>query len=92
MKKCVRIVFTQENGFALLDATIKDVARKLDLEGTAAQVHDNEYEIIVHGEKEKVDQFIDKAIEQFIQEDVDDYHVEPFLKEEDYRGVFRVVR
>lgn len=90
MKKCVRITFEVENGKIL--ESIKKKARSLDVEGIAYRSASDEYETIVHGEKEQVEKFIDAVHAAIIEAGSEDFYVEPYLKEEDYRGVFRVLQ
>lgn len=92
MKKCVRIIFAYKNGWDFLEEYAKKYARSLDIEGIAEKEEKNTYAIVVNGKKEAVDTFVDKLQEMFVKKGVDDYMIEPFLKEEDYRGVFRVIK
>ncbi len=91
MKKCVRISFEVADGESVLE-TIKRKARSLDLEGIAYHRSGDEYEAIVHGEKDSVEKFIDAVHGVILQAGSEDFHVEPHPKEEEYRGVFRVLQ
>ena len=91
MKKCLKITFI----LTVLDSSIRDFiqksARTLGVEGTVQIVEPNEVSVIACGSKEAIDEFLDivhQGFGSFIPEDV---QVEPFLKERDYRGIFRIL-
>jgi acylphosphatase len=72
--------------------SIQVAARKLDLEGTVQFVEPNEIVIIACGSKENIDGFLDNIHQGFGGSHVpEDVLVEPFLKEKDYRGIFRIL-
>lgn len=93
MNKCIRISFAAHglpNGF-LREAILKR-ARALNLEGTA-QINTTEQhvKIVACGTKESIDAFLDflhKGPDKTILENIE---ADPFLKDKDYRGVFRVI-
>ena len=88
MKKCLKITLvSQVLGGGLRDS-IQSTARKLNLEGTVQLVEPNEVVIIACGSKDNIDGFLDAIHGVSVPEDV---QVEPFLKEKDYRGIFRIL-
>lgn len=90
MNKCLRITFSAGFPEGFLQSFLLKHARILDLEG-AAQVVDDTVRVIACGTKEKVDEFLDmiyKGTTQYIPENIE---VEAFLKDKDYRGVFRII-
>lgn len=92
MHKCLKIMLSGEFTPKFLQSFISDSARKLKLEGTAQFVEDGQkVKVIVCGAKDDVDSFLDivhKGSKSFSATQVE---VEPFLKDKDYRGVFRVI-
>ena len=91
MKKCLKITLRAKVvGGGLRDA-IQTAARKLDVEGTVQLTEPNELIIIACGSKEKIDLFLDAVHEGFDSNVPEDVQVEPFLKEKDYRGIFRIL-
>jgi acylphosphatase len=91
MKKCLKITLISKiRGEALRDS-IQAAARKLAIEGTVQVVEPNEMIIIACGEKENIDDFLDAVHEGFGVYVPEDVLVEPFLKEKDYRGIFRIL-
>jgi len=91
MKKCVRITFAVSEPDKVLES-IKKKARSLELEGIAYHDQADEYAAVVHGEKEQVEKFIDAVHAIIIEAGSEDFYVEPYPKEEDFRGVFRVLQ
>ncbi len=92
MNKCLKITFSGAMPEGFLHNFIQKNAKKLNLEGTAQVVtSENKVRIVVCGDKDEVDQFIDllhKGSGKVILEDI---QIEPFLRDKDYRGVFRVI-
>lgn len=91
MNKCLRITVFGECPVDLLTSFIQKNARAFDLEGTASLTDNGHVLIIVCGDKDKVESFLDvlhKGTSEWKPEDVE---VEPFLKDKDYRGVFRII-
>lgn len=91
MMKCLKVTFSGDlpEGF-LRDFVLKQ-ARKLSLEGTAQAMPDATMRIMVCGHKNSVDQFLDllhKGEGKAIPENIE---IEPFVKDRDFRGVFRVI-
>lgn len=93
MKKCLRITFSADNlpaGF--LDDFVKKHALKLTLEGVAQVMpEEGRVKVIACGEKDDVDAFLDVLHKGAHPTYLDDIEVEPFVKDKDYRGVFRVI-
>jgi acylphosphatase len=91
MKKCLKITFTAH----VLDGGMRDFvqasARKLGVEGTVQVVEPNEIAIIACGSKDTIDEFLDIIHQGFGSHIPEDVQVEPFLKERDYRGIFRIL-
>lgn len=91
MKKCVKIVLMSNSIDGGFRDTVQVAARKLDVEGTAQFVEPNEIIIIACGSKDNIDSFLDNIHQGFGVTVPEDIHIEPFLKEKDYRGIFRIL-
>lgn len=91
MKKCLKITLVSTVLDSGMREFIRVTARKLDLEGTVQLVEPNEIIIIACGSKENIDGFLDGIHQGVGVAMPEDIHVEPFLKEKDYRGVFRIL-
>jgi acylphosphatase len=91
MKKCLKITFTSHVLDRGLRDSIQAAARKLDLEGTIQFVEPHGMVIIACGSKENIDGFLDVIHQGFDKNVPEDVLVEPFLKEKDYRVIFRIL-
>ena len=93
MNKCLRIIISASYSGDLLRNFIQKNARQLGLEGTAQLINSEQKKIRISicGHGEKLDQFVDllhKGTKGF---DLKDIEIEPFLKDKDYRSVFRII-
>lgn len=92
MNKCLRITIFDACTLSVLNDFVQKLAQSLGLEGTARLLNDTQHVlIVVCGNKDNVDSFLDilhKGVEGWVPEDLE---IEPFLKDRDYRGVFRVI-
>lgn len=93
MNKCVRITFSsQDLPQDFLRNIVLKKARLLELEGTAQVIStENRVKIIASGIKENIDEFIDFLHKSPGKTFLEDIEAEPFLKDKDYRNVFRVI-
>lgn len=66
-------------------------ARKYTLEGTAQATSQTSAKIMICGEKDNIDGFLDVLHKGTKDVELDEIHIEPFIKEKDYRGIFRVI-
>jgi acylphosphatase len=84
-------MLTVEVKEGFLQNVIQHHARGFDLEGIVQPVGNDKVKIVVCGEKEQVDSFIDTLHKESTQADIHDIEIEPHVKDKDYRGVFRVI-
>ncbi len=91
MNKCLKISFAGEFSSDFFHDFIQKHAKKLGLEGTVQVVHKDMVRIVVCGKKEAIDAFLDLLHKGTAQIQLADIEIEPFLKDKDYRGVFRVI-
>lgn len=92
MKKCLKITFGADIPQGFLQSSIQKHARSFALEGTAQLVQsENQVRVIICGEKQSIDEFLDNLHKDFSKAKINDYEIEPFLKDKDYRGVFRII-
>jgi acylphosphatase len=93
MYKSLRVTFSAAHvPEEFLQTFIQSKAKQLNLEGTAQLVKTEDLvRIHVFGKKDQVDTFIDALHDSLSEIKTDLFEVEPFLKEKDYRGVFRIV-
>lgn len=92
MKKCLRISFSADVSLDYVRNTIQKQAQKLRLEGTGLQdPEDNKIKLVLCGDIEAVDSFVDFLHKESIKLNMEDLEIEPFIKTKDYRGIFRVI-
>ena len=91
MNKCLKITFIAEPREHLLYTVIQQQARQRNLEGLTQPIGPDKIKIVVCGKKEEVDSFVDYLHSQALEEHITSIEIEPFLKDRDYRGVFRVI-
>lgn len=91
MKKCLKITVMCGYSEQFLRDFIQESARRLHLEGTLQATEPKKILILVCGEKNNVDAFLDIVHEGFGDYIPQDIHVEPFFKDKDYRGIFRIL-
>jgi acylphosphatase len=91
VNKCLRITLTAEPREYLLYTVIQQQARQRNLEGLTQQISRDKIKIVICGRKEDVDSFVDYLHSQAHHEHIEFIEIEPFLKDKDYRGVFRVI-
>ena len=87
MNKCLKITITVERMEGFLHTVIQRNARAYGLEGMVKPLSTSRISIIVCGKKDSVDTFVD----ELQKEQISDVEIEPFVKDKDYRGVFRVI-
>jgi len=92
MNKCVRITVFTNLSDEFLKNSVQKHAQDLNLEGFSQKADEDNYKLIVNGTKDNVDKFIDLLHKDFIKLDIDDFEIEPYVKDKDYRGVFRVIK
>jgi acylphosphatase len=98
MKKCVRLSIATLIPTQFLREKLLVFARSMNIEGTAQVIGAEQItRIIACGHKERVDEFVDYIHKELakesarLKEGVADIQVEPFVKDKDYRSVFRVI-
>lgn len=90
MAYCMKITFIYKISSTYLHDVVQKLAREFNLEGTAKMHGDEVVQILVCGDSEKIDTFIDRLHADLSKKGVA-LELEPFLKDRDFRGVFRVV-
>lgn len=91
MNKCIRIEFDAEIGKDFLHKKILKKAREALLEGVAYQTDAGGFKIVLCGSNEALDDFLDFFHKEMALVAVNELEILPFLKDKDYRGIFRVI-
>lgn len=90
MKKCLRISCKCRVSKDLTE-NIKKEANKLTIEGNIQVTEPDNLKIVACGSKENIDRLIDSLYKLGSKKNPFSVEIEPFLKEKDYRGIFRVI-
>ena len=90
MIKCVRITCELKITKAFT-ASIQRQATRLDLEGLMHVIIPSNLKIVACGSKENIETFVDFLYKEGALKKPFSIEVEPFLKDKDYRGVFRII-
>lgn len=91
MNKCLKISFSGEFPPDFFKEFIQKHAKKLGVEGTVQLISPQTVRIIACGTKESIDAFVDILHKGASGVFLEGIEIEPFLKDKDYRGVFRVI-
>jgi len=91
MSQCLRINFTMDVSKNFLQTFIQKNARSLQLEGTVQMERNNVIKLIICGKKDNLDQFVDLFHKRVAKEEFDNMEIEPFIRDKDFRGVFRII-
>ncbi len=93
MNKCLKIIFSANPTEKFLREVLQETAKQNSLEGLCQPLDDTNksVKIIVCGNKDKIDTFVDALHKEAYKKNITDIKIEPFIKDKDYRGVFRVV-
>jgi acylphosphatase len=91
MNKCLRITLQIKIEEGTLQNYIQKNAKKFNIEGIAQAVDKETIKIIACGESENIDKFVDSIYAGYKDAKPTIIEVEPFLKDKDYRGVFRLI-
>lgn len=91
MKQCLRIMLYVQSYKASLKDAIHKAAKKTDIEGTIQKMDDKQVMVFACGPKMNVDNFLDELHKKVAAQELDYLEIEPFLKDRDFRGVFRVI-
>lgn len=91
MSKCIKITFTGNPNQDFLQKVVQKHARSLKVEGLAQGSEEGHFKIIVCGDLDTIDSFVDMIHKESVKALLKDIEIEPFLKDKDYRGVFRII-
>jgi len=75
---------------SVLQTFIKDQAAHFLVEGSLQIFSPQNIRVVVCGQKDSIDLFVD-ALFKTVHKNCDNVHLEPFLKNRDYRGKFRII-
>jgi acylphosphatase len=92
MKKCLKITFSGLIPNNFLKKSIQQRAQALEVEGSVQQsIENKEIRIIACGTPEAIEEFLDIIHTETASIGIETIDVEPFIKDKEYRGVFRII-
>ncbi len=91
MNRCMRIMCKVEDGKIGIHDFIQQYAQKFSLEGLTQPVSATQVRVIVCGQYEAIENFIDALHHGVVEKMIESIQMEPVFKDRDYRGVFRVI-
>ncbi len=91
MKKCIKIQFYTTKPQDFLKHVLPHGIKNFKVEGFAQALDVKTVQIFICAEQEELDKVLDLIYENIDRYTLENIEVEPFLKDRDFRGVFRVV-
>ena len=91
MNQCVLIHFKGDFSNQEMRDFMLKTARTLSLEGIAQLIEVDTVKIVTCGKKENIEQFIDALHKSSGIYQLTEIVIEPFYKQKEYRGVFRII-
>jgi acylphosphatase len=89
--KCIRMVLLLPEKPKLDAELIQKLARKAEVEGVVQRSGPAHLRVIACGDVERIDAFVDMIHKEAARHDVEEIELESFLKDRDFRGVFRII-
>lgn len=91
MNQCLNITFALRSPKDFLQSVVQKNAKSLGIEGVAQYISAEQVRIVICGSRDAIDDFLDVLHKEVAKASIEEMHIEPFLKEKDYRGVFRIL-
>jgi len=92
MNKCVLITALGDLNNEALQHFLNKEAHTGSLQGTAHAEGNDRIKIALFGAKDNIDHFVDNFYDHSAAFELYDIEVEPFFKNKDFRGVFRILK
>jgi acylphosphatase len=91
MSRCIKMTFALKRSDEKLFESIQKQARSCNLEGCIMASSPESVKLIACGTSSDLDNFLDHVDEIIAQQNGEHVEIDPFLKDKDYRGVFRIM-
>ncbi len=91
MSRCIKMTFSVQRSSEKLLNALQKQALECKLEGFVMASTPETVKIIACGVSADLDTFLDKVDEVIAAQGGQDVIIDPFLKDKDYRGVFRIM-
>ena len=91
MNQCMRIVIAAEERDDSLYSFVSKYAKQFLLEGIVQPLDNKKTKLIICGSKDNIENFIDVLYGSNSENIFDNFDIEPFMNQNNYRGTFRVI-
>ena len=91
MKRCLKMLINSNNWQTLWSDQIQLKAKELEIEGLMQATSDSQLRIMVCGQDAKLDDFMDYLYDFLPTINASLNDLEPFIKDREFRGIFRVI-
>lgn len=91
MSRCIKMTFNVSKATDKMLQVVQQQALALELEGLVVASTPENVKIVACGSSEKIDSFLDTIDEFIARSGGHNITIDPFLKDKDYRGVFRIM-
>lgn len=92
MNQCLHVTFFLDGPKEILPV-IQKKARELCIEGTlcVGNGQENHVKVVLCGSPDSIENFLDLLHAEVAKNTITELEIEPFIKEKDFRGVFRII-
>lgn len=91
MSQCMRINLVIKGEKSHIQELLKKYAHEFKLEGLLQSPDDQAVKVVACGGSGEIEAFMVAINKEFAKDNLNISEIEPFLKDRDYRGVFRVI-
>lgn len=91
MSQCMRINLLIKGDKEHIQALLRKYAHEFKLEGILKSADEHAVKVVACGDAMEIESFMVELNKEFAKDNLNISEVEPFLKDRDYRGVFRVI-
>lgn len=91
MSQCMRINLIIKGDKSHIQTLVKKYAHEYNLEGLLQSADDQAVKVVACGDGGEIEAFMGALHKEFAKDNLNIAEIEPFLKDRDYRGVFRVI-
>ena len=91
MSQCMRINLIITGDKSHIQALVKKYAHEYNVEGLLQNADDQAVKVVACGDAQEIEAFMSALHKEFANDNLNIAEIEPFLKDRDYRGVFRVI-
>lgn len=91
MSQCMKISLTIRGDKEKIQELLKEYAHEFQLEGVLQSNDEHTVKVVACSTTDEIEGFLAQLHKEFAKDNLEILEIEPFLKDRDYRGVFRVI-